>query len=70
MKKFEFQVAKVDCTDDEDFCEKHGVNGYPTILLYDQGNLIEEYEYDHKVMDLFQYSHKMAKKYFSVRDEL
>lgn len=28
------RVAEVDCTTDADACQKHGVRGYPTVLLF------------------------------------
>ncbi|KAG0006786.1 hypothetical protein BGZ65_003726 [Modicella reniformis] len=39
--KDKVNVAKVDCTQNEDICTKEGVRGYPTIKLHQHGQSIE-----------------------------
>ncbi|KAI8898579.1 thioredoxin-like protein [Globomyces pollinis-pini] len=48
-------VGKVDCTDVEDFCQQHHADGFPTIFLYNNGKLIEEYTGEHKAMAIGKY---------------
>ncbi|CCG84218.1 protein of unknown function [Taphrina deformans PYCC 5710] len=38
-----FHLASVDCTVNGDLCNAHGVQGYPTLLLFDKGTKIDEY---------------------------
>ncbi len=60
-------IRRVDCTDDERFCERYGVDGYPTILLFDHGRKVEEYELQLKTTDLLNYA---IQKSGAFRDEL
>lgn len=36
-------VAEVDCTSNGDLCTKEGVKGYPTVKLYKDGDVKEDY---------------------------
>lgn len=63
------RVAKYDCTKDEDFCEKYGAKGYPSIVSYNNGVHIEEYEGKTNFADIIEYVNKLAEKYGG-RDEL
>ncbi len=36
-------MAKVDCTTEKSTCQAQGVNGYPTVKLFKDGQLVEEY---------------------------
>ena len=38
------KIGEVDCTVNRDVCSKQGVRGFPTILLFKDGNQLEEYE--------------------------
>jgi len=38
------KIAKVDCTEERGLCSRHSVNGYPTLLLFNGGVKIAEYE--------------------------
>ncbi len=67
---YRFNVAKVDCTTDEDFCAQRGVDGYPTIMLYNKGQQVEEFSSDTDVNGMFKYAKAKARKYFSGHDEL
>lgn len=37
-----FKVAKVDCTTDKDVCSEYGVRGYPTLILFKDGETQED----------------------------
>ncbi|KAI0227851.1 Thioredoxin domain-containing protein 5 [Lamellibrachia satsuma] len=36
-------IAKVDCTEDHEVCSKQGVKGYPTLMWFSGGQMIEKY---------------------------
>lgn len=42
-KEGKFQVGKVDCTAEKETASKVGVQGYPTVKLFKDGKLVEEY---------------------------
>lgn len=67
--KNRFNVAKVDCTQDEEFCGKYGIDGYPTMILYNKGKPIEEYSSEQDVASMYKYAKAMARKYFKYSDE-
>ena len=48
-------MAKVNCQDSEELCNQQGVNGYPTIFLFKDGERIEEYSGEHKALSIWQY---------------
>ncbi|RKO99503.1 hypothetical protein CXG81DRAFT_7893, partial [Caulochytrium protostelioides] len=50
-----FQLAKVDCTPDEAFCERRRVDGFPTLFLYVNGQLTEEYTGEQQLPELWAY---------------
>ncbi|TPX64725.1 hypothetical protein SpCBS45565_g05675 [Spizellomyces sp. 'palustris'] len=64
-----FKMGKVDCTDQEDFCEAEGVDGYPTIRLYNNGKLIEEYDQEADLKSLYTYVVTKASYYQKLRRE-
>lgn len=41
--KGSFNVAKLDCTTEKETASKQGIQGYPTVKLFKDGKLIEEY---------------------------
>jgi thioredoxin-like negative regulator of GroEL len=66
--EFKFRVAKVDCTEDEQFCGQYGVDAYPTIILYNKGKPVEEYSSDTDLKSLYEYSKAMARRYYRYHD--
>lgn len=62
------KVAKVDCTLEEskELCNEQGVDGFPTIFLYKNGDKVEEYLGSRSLDDLFEFVNKHAQ----TRDEL
>lgn len=56
------KVAKVDCTLEEskDLCNEQGVDGFPTIFLYKNGEKVEEYNGSRSLDDLFTFVSKHA----------
>ncbi|KAJ3265289.1 hypothetical protein HDU77_005734 [Chytriomyces hyalinus] len=42
----QFTIHKVQCAEDENFCVDMGVDGYPTVLMFRNGVLVEEMDTD------------------------
>lgn len=61
------KVAKVDCTLDEskDLCNEQGVDGFPTVFLYKNGEKLEEYMGSRTLDDLFEF----VSKHTQIHDE-
>lgn len=60
----------VDCSQSDEICNSNGVEGYPTLLLYQNGQLITEYEGDRTVDDLYTFLLSKAANDNSSKDEL
>ncbi|KAL2911719.1 hypothetical protein HK105_208820 [Polyrhizophydium stewartii] len=77
-KGVDFKLGKVDCTNHEEFCALNHADAYPTLLLYNEGEIVEEYTGEQKVKDMLKYltdkidylEYKAAKKRGSSHDEL
>lgn len=67
--EFRYRVAKVDCTEDEAFCGKYGIDAYPTIILYNKGKPVEEYSSNTDLKSMYEYSKAMARKYYTYGEE-
>ncbi|KAJ3244841.1 hypothetical protein HDU78_010431 [Chytriomyces hyalinus] len=61
-----FLITKVDCTGtNEAWCAgKFKVDSYPTVNLYHNGKLVEEYTGAHEATDLLDYIREKIKFYF------
>lgn len=62
------KVIRVDCTLDENksLCSKEGVDGYPSLFLYKDGEKISEYNGSRSLDDLYEF----VVKHYSSHDEL
>lgn len=51
------KVAKVDCTleENKDLCNEQGVDGFPTIFIYKNGDKVEEYNGSRSLDDLYSF---------------
>jgi len=56
-------IGRVDCTSERDLCETHGVRGYPTLLLFVNGQKDDKYQGSREFKDLFSYATKAGKKF-------
>ncbi|XP_071097798.1 thioredoxin domain-containing protein 5-like [Haliotis cracherodii] len=58
-KKFvgaeDVHIAKVDCTVQEDLCKKHEIRGYPTLILFNNGVKITDYNGDRYLDSLYSF---------------
>lgn len=61
------KVAKVDCTldDSKDLCNEQGVDGFPTVFLYKNGEKLEEYNGSRTLDDLYEF----VNKHVQIHDE-
>lgn len=42
-EKDKILIAEIDCTEYTDVCSGHGIQGYPTMYLFKNGNKLTEY---------------------------
>ncbi|KAJ3309861.1 Thioredoxin domain-containing protein 5 [Boothiomyces sp. JEL0838] len=55
FKDKDFKLAKIDCTEAENFCASKEALGYPTLMLYSDGKIFEEYTGEHKTKNIGEY---------------
>ncbi|KAI8906338.1 thioredoxin-like protein [Gorgonomyces haynaldii] len=55
MQSYDLKLAKLDCTEEHEFCEMHGAPAYPTLMLYHNGRFEEEYTGDHQTKQMGDY---------------
>jgi thioredoxin-like negative regulator of GroEL len=61
----DINIAKVECTKDMDFCSSQGVDGFPTIYVYENGKKYEEYLGNHEVNEMFTYVQEQVARFKS-----
>jgi len=61
----DINIAKVECTKDMDFCASQGIDGFPTIYVYENGKKYEEYLGNHEVNEMFTYVQEQVARYKS-----
>ncbi|XP_071957200.1 thioredoxin domain-containing protein 5-like [Antedon mediterranea] len=55
-------IAKVDCTTDKEVCDQFDVRGYPTLLFFKKGEMVEKYQGGRDHIALKNYVMKMVGK--------
>ncbi|KAI9221402.1 thioredoxin-like protein [Blastocladiella britannica] len=60
---YDYHLAKVDCVAEEGLCNKLKVDGYPTLLVFQNSVRKEEYDGDRTYRDLMTYSRNLVIKY-------
>ncbi|KAK9765236.1 hypothetical protein K7432_006588 [Basidiobolus ranarum] len=63
LAKSRFFFGRVDCVANKKACETNNIDGYPTILLYNQGEFIEEYADEKNYDQLSKYAKSKAIEY-------
>ncbi|ORX84912.1 thioredoxin-domain-containing protein [Basidiobolus meristosporus CBS 931.73] len=63
LTKSRFFFGKIDCVANESICEKNKIDGYPTILLYNKGKLVEEFADEHTYEAILAYVSSKAAEY-------
>jgi len=61
----DINIAKVECTKDMDFCTSQGIDGFPTIYVYENGQKHEEYLGNHEINEMFTYVQEQVARYKS-----
>lgn len=62
-------IARVDCTEHRAICTQHGVRGYPTLMMFKDGNKVEDYENSRELKTLEAFVKKVAKLNTAEKDE-
>lgn len=53
-------LAKVDCTDNKDLCMEYEIQGFPTLIIFDNGVPTGQYQGQRKAADIIKYMQKQA----------
>lgn len=48
-------ISKVDCTMETGTCQQHGIKGYPTLLLFKDGAVLDKYADKRNLQDLIKF---------------
>merc|ERR1712062_519344 len=68
------KIAKVDCTEDNnknrEICTAQGVNGFPTLNIYKDGEKVDEYNGKRAIDDLEAFVNKHLEPVAKEKDEL
>ncbi|KAI9249651.1 thioredoxin-like protein [Sporodiniella umbellata] len=59
LKEKNIPIAKVDCTENEDLCQKNNVSGYPTLKVFRKGEATD-YKGPRKADGIVSYMHKQS----------
>ena len=51
----EVKIAKVDCSQFDPLCNTEGIDGYPTLNLYKNGQKVTEYEGERTLQELHDF---------------
>ena len=46
---------QVDCTQEQELCQRHNVRGYPTLLLFEDGMVVKKYSGNRQLNDLIAF---------------
>ncbi|KAJ3298912.1 hypothetical protein HDU76_006416 [Blyttiomyces sp. JEL0837] len=66
----DFYMTKVDCTQVDSWCADLKADAYPTLYLYNEGDLIEEYMGDHEVEPIMLYIKEKIAFYHGQREQV
>ncbi|KXS10568.1 thioredoxin-domain-containing protein [Gonapodya prolifera JEL478] len=66
LKKNDFHIAKVECTENDGLCKRHNVKSYPTLILFAEGQRIDTHEGSKTFEELKSYAQSHVKKAPSV----
>ena len=66
------RIAKVDCTlpEAKELCKQQEVNGFPTLLIYRNGEKLSEYNGSRSLDDLYEFVQRYEKEEVNAKDEL
>ena len=51
----QIRIGSVDCTVNEDICKKHSIHGYPTLLLFKNGDKFKDYQNTRELEDFLNF---------------
>jgi len=61
----DINIAKVECTKYMDFCKGEGIDGFPTVYVYENGKKYEEYTGNHEINEMFTYVQEQVARFKS-----
>lgn len=60
LKEKSIKLAKIDCTEEADLCQKHGVEGYPTLKVFRGLDIVAPYNGPRKAAGITSYMVKQS----------